>query len=48
MDITGRITGLVLLAMGVFLLVKYVFPLLGAIVMFLSRFLQHLMKCFPV
>ena len=47
MEITGRITGLVLLALGVFFLVKYVFPLLGAVVVFISTFLQHLMKFFP-
>jgi hypothetical protein len=47
MDITGRLTGLVILALVVFFLIKYVFPLIGAVVTFLSTFLQHLGRCFP-
>jgi len=48
MEITGRITGLAILALVVFFIVKYLFPVLGAVVMFLSTFLKHLMKFFPI
>ena len=48
MDITGKITGLVFLALLVFLLLKYVFPLLGAFLQFVSAMFHFLTKALPV